>query len=30
VRRFVVHNLQIKIDSLSRFSTATVKGDDAE
>ena len=26
VRRFVVHNLQLKIDSLSRFSTASVKG----
>ena len=28
VRRFVVHNLQLKIDSLSRFSTACAKGDD--
>ena len=29
VRRFVVHNLQLKIDSLSRFSTANAKGDDS-
>ena len=29
VRRFVVHNLQLKIDSLSRFSTASVKGDES-
>ena len=29
VRRFVVHNLQLKIDSLSRFSTVSVKGDDS-